>query len=173
MRDIYEMSVTQRRIWDEQRVKKEEAVVKEGHGDDVKVGKWFKLERKGGKEAGEILLEFNTNLIMGGNRIGGAKQMDYPQGRPGIEPFCIFELKEKYAWEKLVGEDSVEYYYNEFSGETSWEKPSNFFDLEGEREAKEKMRQDLIEHGEMGKLLALEGGKLEDGESEERSDEFF
>ena len=40
-------------------------------------------------------------------------------------------------------------------------------------EAKGKVRQDLIEHGEMGKLLALEGGKLEDGESEERSDEFF
>ena len=128
LRDIYEMSVTQRRIWDEQKVKKEEAVVKDGHGDDVKVGKWFKLERKNGKEAGEILLEFNTNLIMGGNRNAGAKQMDYPQGRPGIEPFCIFELKERYAWEKLKGEDG-HYFYNEFSGETSWEKPSNYFDL--------------------------------------------
>ena len=118
LRDVFEWSVTERRKWDEQRAKREEAIVKEGHGDDVKVGKWIKLSRKGSKDAGEVLLEFNTNLIMGGNRNVGAKQMDYPQARPGIEPLCIFELKEKFAWEKSKGEDGSEYFYNVFSGET-------------------------------------------------------
>ena len=157
LKDVYEWSVTQQRLWSEQKVEQEEAVKRDGHGDDVKVGRWIKLTRKGGKEAGEILLQFHTNLIMGGNRNAGARQLDYPQGRPGIEPICLFELKEKYAWEKVNDEQGNLYWLNKFSGATSWETPANFFDHDAETKAKEKIKKDLIEHGEMEKLLALEG----------------
>ena len=163
LKEIYEWSVTEQRIWAEQRVKQAAAVKEDGHGDDVKVGHWVKLKRKGDKDAGEILLEFNTSLVMHGNRNAGAKQLDYPQGRVGIEPICLFELKEKYAWEKAYDEQKNQYWINEFSGATSWETPDNMFDLDGERKAKEKVKQDLLEHGEMEKLLALESAAMDEG----------
>ena len=103
LKAMYEWAVVDRDKWDEQEKKRLEALDKEGFGDDVKVGRWIPILTKGGKEGGQILVEISFQIVMSGNRNTGAKCLDYPQGRAGIEGLCLWNLKEKCVQQASAG----------------------------------------------------------------------
>jgi len=168
LKELYEWSVVDRDKWAEQEMMRKEAVARDGHGDDVKVGRWLPIVTKKGKKAGEILVELKCNLVMGGNRNGGARTLDYPQGRTGIEGLCLWELEERYAWEFIEVEG---YYLNSFSGASVWEKPGNMFDKDEVRRKKEMEKKALEEHGELDKLVARERRESKMGGDGEMDDD--
>ena len=159
---MYRWAIEEKYHWDNELSDSNKALVmeKDGHLDNLNVGKWIKVFNKKEKEVGEILLRFSLDVCR-----FGARNYKYPHARAGADGINVFEQSERQCWEEHegVGEnEGSKYFYNPYSGKTVWEEPVGYIDRVKLAKIKAAKEKDLLEHGLMKEVMEGAGFDNED-----------